>query len=68
MFIPKFKTLYRSAIFFILKISTLLIFDFLGLGEFLLEENELYLGIGILLPLIITNPLERRLTALITNL
>ncbi len=67
MLTPKFKTLYRSAIFIILIISTLLILDFLGLGEVLLEEDEIYLGIGILLLLIITYPLEKRLTKLIIN-
>ena len=68
MFKLRFKTIYRSAIFIILTISTLLILDFFGLGEVLLEEDELYLGIGILLLLIITYPLEKKLTKLITNL
>ena len=68
MFILRFKTIYRSGIFIILTISALLILDFLGLGEVLLQEDELYLGIGILLLLIITYPLEKMLTKLFTNL
>ena len=68
MFTLRFKTIYRSSIFIILTISALLIIDFLGLGEVLLQGDELYLGIGILLLLIITYPLEKMLTKLFTNL
>ena len=68
MFILRFKTIYRSGIFIILTFSALLILDFLELGEVLLQGDELYLGVGILLLLIITYPLEKMLTKLFTNL